>query len=74
MPKNPRTNTSRGKVQAHRSRPRARGLRSIQIWVPDVRLAAFRAQADAQSLAVGHSLEAGQDQRFIDAVSDLEQP
>ena len=74
MPKTAGTKTSRDKVQAHRSRLRARGLRPIQIWVPDVRSAAFRSQAHAQSLAVSHSLEARDDQAFIDAVSDLEQP
>ena len=74
MPKTARTNTSRDKVQAHRSRLRARGLRPIQIWVPDVRSAAFRSQAHSQSLAVSHSTEAPEDQGFIDAVSDLDQP
>jgi hypothetical protein len=74
MPKTARTNTSRDKVQAHRSRLRARGLRPIQIWVPDVRSSAFRSQAHAQSLAVSHSPEARDDQGFIDAVSDLDQP
>jgi predicted nucleic acid-binding protein len=39
---------SRDKVRAHRERLRRRGLRPIQIWVPDVRLRRF-AQAEAAS-------------------------
>lgn len=64
--------TSRDKVQAHRSRLRARGLRPIQIWVPDVRSTAFRSEAHAQSLAVSHGQQAQTDQSFIDAISDVD--
>ncbi len=62
---------SRDKVRTYRQRMRARGLRPIQIWVPDTRTAAFRAQAHRQSLAVARSGLARADQDFIDAVSDL---
>jgi len=72
MPSTARTKTSRDKVQAHRSRLRARGLRPIQIWVPDVRSTAFRSEAHAQSLAVNHSQQAHDDQNFIDAISDVD--
>ena len=58
------------KVREHRARLRAQGLRLIQIWVPDVRSAAFRAEAHRQSAAVAASPEAQTDQAFIDAVSD----
>ena len=52
------------------ARLRAQGLRPIQIWVPDVRAPAFRAEAHRQSLAVATS--AGEeDQAFIEAVPDL---
>jgi len=71
MPNTAKTRTSRHKVQAHRTRLRARGLRPIQIWVPDVRSVTFRSQAHAQSLAVSHSSQAHEDQAFIDALSDL---
>lgn len=30
--------TSRDKVRAHRARMRRKGMRLIQIWVPDVRM------------------------------------
>ncbi len=61
---------SRVKVEAHRQRLRAQGLRPIQIWVPDVRAPAFRAEAHRQSLAVAASRHAAEDQAFIDAITD----
>lgn len=65
--------TSRDKVRAYRARLRARGLRPIQIWVPDVRSAAFQTEAHAQSALVGESTSAQEDQGFIDAVSDFDE-
>jgi Protein of unknown function (DUF3018) len=61
---------SRVKVREHRERLRRQGLRPIQIWVPDVRSAAFRSAAHRQSLAVSASPHAQDDQAFIDAISD----
>lgn len=69
MPSARATPSTRTKMQAHRARLRAQGLRPIQIWVPDVRSAAFRAQAHRQSAAVAASPAAAEDQAFIDAVS-----
>ena len=68
----PRTQakSSRDKVQAHRKRLRQQGLRPIQIWVPDMRSPMFVTEAHKQSLAVAKSAHAGQDQEFIDAISD----
>jgi hypothetical protein len=63
--------SSRQKVQAHRERLRAQGLRPIQIWAPDVRAPAFLSEAHRQSLAVAMSAHAREDQAFIDAVSAL---
>ncbi len=63
-PKSPRV-----KGGEHCARLRAQGLRPIQIWVPDVRSPAFRAEARRQSLAVAKSAQASADQAFIDAVS-----
>jgi hypothetical protein len=65
-----RSGPAREKVRAHRQRLRARGLRPIQIWVPDVRSPAFRAEAHRQSLAVASSPHADEDQGFVDAISD----
>ena len=66
-----RKRSSRDKVRTYRERMRARGLRPIQIWVPDTRTAAFRTEAHRQSLAVAQSELAQEDQAFIDAISDL---
>ena len=62
--------SSRDKVRAHRKRLRRQGLRPIQIWVPDTRSPAFAAEAHRQSLAVAGCPHAGEDQDFIDLVSD----
>ena len=61
--------TSRQKVQAHRQRLRAQGLRPIQIWVPDTRSPRFAAQASRQSRLVASSRYASEDQDFIAALS-----
>ncbi len=61
---------SRDKVRSYRERMRARGLRPIQIWVPDTRTATFRTEAHRQSLAVAQSARAREDQDFIDIISD----
>ncbi len=63
---------SRLKVREHRDRLRAQGLRPIQIWVPDVRAPAFRAEAHRQSAAIAASAHAAADQAFIDAISNLD--
>ena len=68
-----RSRSSRDKVRAHRDRLRRRGLRPIQIWVPDVREPAFAAEAHRQSLAVAGSPHAEEDQAFVDAVSDADE-
>jgi hypothetical protein len=68
--KTSRKQSSRDKVRTYRERMRARGLRPVQIWVPDTRTPAFRAAAHRQSLAVARSFRAAEDQAFIDAVSE----
>jgi hypothetical protein len=65
-----RPKSSREKVRAYRERLRRQGLRPLQIWVPDVRSPAFRAEAHRQSLIVGSSELEPEDQDFIDAISD----
>jgi len=65
-----RPKSSLVKVREHRTRLRKRGLRPIQLWVPDVRAPTFRRAAHRQSLAIAASSHAADDQSFIDAVSD----
>ncbi|MCA0305146.1 MAG: antitoxin MazE family protein [Proteobacteria bacterium] len=71
MPVTRGAKSTRLKVAQHRQRLRAQGLRPIQIWVPDVRAASFRAEAHRQSAAVAASAQASDDQAFIDSVSVL---
>jgi len=59
---------NRRKVRQHRQRLRARGMRPIQIWVPDVHSPEFAAEARRQSLLVAQSSEETEIQAFIDSV------
>ena len=61
---------SRDKVRAHRERLRRRGLRPIQIWVPDVRSRSFVREAHRQSLLIATDKFERDEQAFVDAVSD----
>jgi len=61
---------NRRKVQEHRQRLRAQGMRPIQIWVPDVHAPEFAAQARRQSLLVAQSPEEAEIQAFIDSVAE----
>ncbi|MSP43251.1 MAG: DUF3018 family protein [Alphaproteobacteria bacterium] len=65
--------TIREKVASYRSRMRARGLRPVQIWVPDTRTAAFRAEAHNQSLAIANSPQEREDQEFVDSISSVDE-
>ena len=69
MPRASKLQPSRAKVQQHRERLRAQGLRPIQICGPGVRAPSFRAEAHRQSFAVAISAHADADQAFIDAIS-----
>ena len=60
---------TRRKVQEHRQRLRAQGLRPIQVWVPDVRLPEFAQEARRQCAVANTSAHEADDQAFIDAVS-----
>ena len=61
---------SRDKVRAHRARLRRRGMRPIQIWVPDVRSRTFTREAHRQSLLVGTDLLEREAQAFVDSISE----
>jgi len=64
--------TTRKKVQAHRNRLRAQGLRPIQIWVPDVRAPGFVEEARRQSRRAAKSRYARDDQAFVDSISAID--
>ena len=59
----------RSRVQAHRARLKAEGLRPVQIWVPDVRSPTFAVEAHRQSALVASANRASEDQDFIEAIS-----
>jgi hypothetical protein len=64
---------SRDKVRAHRERLRRRGLRPIQIWVPDVRSLRFAREARRQSRLVAATPLEADEQAFVDAISEWNQ-
>lgn len=59
----------RERVTNHRDRMRARGYRLVQMWVPDVRTAAFADQAHRQSQLVAQQDRTHDDQDFVEAIS-----
>lgn len=61
---------SRDKVRAYRARLRRRGLRPIQIWVPDVRSRSFVREARRQARLIAESPFEREEQGFVDAISD----
>jgi len=61
---------SRDKVRQHRERLRAQGLRPVQLWVPDTRSEAFRAEARREAQAIASSAAEPIDQAFVDSISD----
>jgi hypothetical protein len=60
---------AREKARAYRARMRAKGLRPVQFWLPDVNSPEFIAEAHRQSLAIANSPTEEEDQAFIDSIS-----
>ena len=52
------------------SQMRARGIRPVQIWVPDVRSADFAAEAHRQSELVGAADRTSDEMAFVEAISE----
>lgn len=63
--------TSTRRASEFRDRMRARGFRPVQVWVPDVRSAAFAAEARRQSLALRRADRHADDMDFVEAISAL---
>ncbi len=61
--------TVRDRVGEYRRRMRERGLRPLQVWVPDVRTATFAAEARRQAALVAEAGDSSDDQDFIEAIS-----
>jgi len=62
--------SSQKKVQDHRARMRAKGMKLVQFWVPDVTSPEFKAQAHRDSLLIANSPHEADDQAFVDAISE----
>ncbi|MBR0654678.1 antitoxin MazE family protein [Plastoroseomonas arctica] len=62
------SNTSR-RVAAHRAELRKRGLRPIQIWVPDTRAPGFAEEARRQSRIVAAEPDHDEVMDFLERVS-----
>lgn len=63
--------SSRDKVRSHRERMRAKGMKLVQFWVPDVNSPEFKAQALRESRAIASSPTEAEDQAFIDSISEF---
>ena len=59
----------RVRVGEYRRRMRERGLRPLQVWVPDVRTETFAAEAHRQASLVAQADQSTDDQDFIEAIS-----
>jgi len=59
------------RVAQHRARLRARGMRPLQIWVPDTSAPGFDEECHRQSLALAASRDSEEDQAFVDVVSQF---
>jgi Protein of unknown function (DUF3018) len=62
--------SSRAKVKAYRERMRRRGMKLIQVWVPDPSSPHFAVEARRQSRAIAQSPSEKNDQAFIDSITD----
>lgn len=60
----------REKQRRYRARLRARGLRPVQIWVPDSNAPGFAAECKRQSLLLNASREEQDIQEFIEHAAD----
>lgn len=62
---------SRDKVRDHRGRMRAKGMKLVQLWVPDTSSAEFKAEARWQSRLIARSPHEADDQAFVDFLSEF---
>jgi hypothetical protein len=67
----PAASPSRDKVRNYRARMRAKGMKLVQVWVPDVHSPKFKAQALRESRAMAQSPTEAEDQAFIDSISEF---
>lgn len=66
--------TVRSRVADYRKRMAERGLRVVQIWVPDTRRPGFAAECRRQSLLLHSDPQEKEILNFIDRVADWPEP
>ncbi|MBV9248284.1 MAG: antitoxin MazE family protein [Acetobacteraceae bacterium] len=64
---------SRSRVQRHRTGLRQRGLRPLQIWIPDTRAAGFASEARRQCHAINTAEATAQTVEWIEQVSTFDE-
>jgi len=64
--------TTHAKVRRYRERMRAKGLRQIQLWVPDTRSPAFAAECRRQSLLVSADPAENESMEELEALQDTD--
>jgi hypothetical protein len=58
-------------MRDYRARQRAKGLRLVQMWLPDTTTEEFKREAHRQSLLVAQSPGEADDIAFIESISDF---
>ncbi len=69
-PEDEKRAATRRKVSEFRKRQREKGLRLVQLWVPDTRSPEFLEEARRQSRAVATEADRAE-QDFIDSISEI---
>ncbi|WP_168207458.1 antitoxin MazE family protein [Microlunatus elymi] len=60
--------TSTERVRQHRERLRHRGMRPVQIWIPDVNAPGFAEEAHRQAMNIRNSPAEAEDQAWMEAM------
>lgn len=66
-----RSSSSAAKVAAYRVRMRKKGMKLVQVWVPDVHARGFAEEACRQARSIANSAGEKEDMTFIDSISWL---
>jgi hypothetical protein len=64
------TQPVRQRVQSHRNRLRAAGLKPVQLWVPDPKAPGFAAECRRQSLIIQNDLAEMRDLEMLAEIAD----
>jgi hypothetical protein len=69
----PEPSQNRARVRRHRDALRTRGLRPVQLWVPDMRSPRFAEEARRQSRLVSEAPEHWDDMDFLERISEFDE-